>query len=88
MYGGAFDAASNKRKIRGTPAWQLKKQPELPKPLFFEKIGKGEHMLAAGRVPVTETKTSEPVRYVAHTRPYEKPWKGEKAEPILYFDKK
>lgn len=90
VYGGAWTgAAGGPRAIRGTASWKLKRLPDLPKPVFFEKVAKGEKLLAAGRVPVvrrTEDET-KPLRYVAHTRPYEKPWLGAEAEPVIYFDK-
>jgi hypothetical protein len=69
-----------------TASWKFRKLPDLPKPIFFPKVAKGEKLLVAGRVPELKKEVTSVV-YVAHTRPYEKPWLGDQVEPVMYFEK-
>lgn len=86
VYGGAYTSPPPPR-MHPTASWKFRKFPEIPKPMFFEKIAKGEKLLTAGQVPEVKTE-ARPVIYVAHTRPYEKPWLGKDREPVIFFEKK
>ena len=86
VYGGAWTQPRQER-TRGTQSWRLSRLPALPKPVFFANVAKGASLLAAGRVPMVRREAEESKkRFVAHTRPYEKPWLGPAAEPVIYFE--